>query len=218
MLAALKAFQAERIARTYQDWTAKPEFEALGAFFFDQIYAPRDFRLRDTGIRTLHRVLGKALPGPVVEAVGQVIDLHDLTERLDYQMARELLAMGALQPLQWKAYGRAYRKAGSYRERQRQIALLLEATARIHRISQWRTAGWILNTVEAVATVGFMATVMHFLQDGYRAFHRIQRIEPFLETVRHREHALNDFLFRKIPYRELPPPLLAIVSPEAAED
>ncbi|RMG67019.1 MAG: hypothetical protein D6715_05620 [Calditrichaeota bacterium] len=215
-LTELQAFQARRIARTYRDLTAEAEFEALGAFFFDQIYAPRDFSFRNTSIRTLHRKLGATLPRLVVDAVGRVIELHDLTDRLDRQVARRLVEMGAERPLRWRDYGRAYREAGSYEARRQQIELLLEATRRIHQISQWRAVGWVLGVVDLAASLGGMGAVMHFLHSGYQAFHRVRYIERFLNAVSEREYALNDFLFGKIPHQALPDPLPEIVPPEAA--
>ena len=76
---ALQGFQAARLNTTYADLKSDPQYEKIGVFFFEKLYAPEDFSFRDASIKKLQRVLkGKVYKGMVL-AVSQVIELHELS-------------------------------------------------------------------------------------------------------------------------------------------
>lgn len=145
---ALQAFQAARIRQTYADIVASPQYAKLGAFFFEQIYGPQDFGFRNHSIKSLHHKLSAFLKGEIIDAVGKVIELQDLSDELDERMAEQMLERGLGPELTMQEYAHLYRGLGNYPRRIYQIDLLVESVKAIHRISQIRFIGWSLKIVD----------------------------------------------------------------------
>ena len=194
-LIEIRRYQTERLKATYADFSEKPEYTHLVTFFFTQIYGTQDFGFRNESIKTLHQRLKGVLKGEIIEAVGKVIELNDLTEMLDRQMAEAWLSRGGQPPLNDASYRDIYRSLNNYRHRVRQIELLVDATAAIHRISRSWWVGMSLKAVHTAAHLAGYGKIMDSLEAGYAAFHNIRDIKPFLEAVKSREIALNDRLF-----------------------
>ena len=196
---ALQEYQARRLRETYADVVRDPQYTRLGAFFFDEIYGPQDFSFRNESIRTLHQHLKGLLRGDIIDGMARVIDLHDLTDRLDEHMVRELTALDARPPLAPAVYTTAYRRCGNYEERLKQIDLMLEAIRTIHRISRMRLIGLSLKAVHGAAHLAGYGAIMDFLTNGYEAFHKVRDIGFFAGTVEAREKRINDELFGRAP-------------------
>ena len=194
-LIEIRRYQTERLKNTYADFSEKPEYTRLVNFFFTQIYGTQDFGFRNESIKTLHQRLKGILKGEIIDAVGKVIELNDLTEMLDRQMAEAWLSRGGQPPLDDETYREIYRSLDNYNDRVRQIELLIDATAAIHRISRSWWVGVSLKAVRTAAHIAGYGKIMDFLEAGYDAFHNIRNINPFLEAVKSREIALNDRLF-----------------------
>lgn len=194
---ALQAFQAERIRNTYRDISGMPQYQRLVEFFFEQIYGPRDFSFRNQGIKTLHQKLSGFLKGEIIDEVGRVIELHDLTDALDNLMVEKMMEVGVQPPFNMESYGAVYRSCGNYSQRVYQINLMVEAIRGIHRLSQMPFIGWSLRIVRSAAHLAGFGEIMDFLSEGYQAFHSTKNINYFAETVAEREHRLNDQLFGK---------------------
>ncbi len=192
---ALQAFQAARIRQTYVDVVAMPQYAKLGAFFFEQIYGPQDFGFRNHSIKSLHHKLSAFLKGEIINAVGKVIELQDLSDDLDERMAEQMLERGLGPELTMQEYTDLYCSLGNYQRRVNQIDLLVESVKAIHRISQIRFIGWSLKVVDKAAHLAGMGKIMDFLVQGYDAFHSARDIDFFVHAVEKRERELNDRLF-----------------------
>ncbi len=192
---ALQAFQAARIRQTYADIVASPQYAKLGAFFFEQIYGPQDFGFRNHSIKSLHHKLSAFLKGEIINAVGKVIELQDLSDDLDERMAEQMLERGLGPELTMQEYTDLYCSLGNYPRRVYQIDLLVESVKAIHRISQIRFIGWSLKVVDKAAHLAGMGKIMDFLVQGYDAFHSARDIDFFVHAVEKREMELNDRLF-----------------------
>ncbi len=192
----LQAFQANRIRSTYADLTENPEYANLVMFFFEQIYGPQDFGFRNDSIKSLHAKLSGILKGDIIDAVGQVIVLNDLSDVLDQQMAIEMQAQRFDSELTMPAYEKFYRSLDNYDQRVRQIDLMIDTTRRIHNISQIWMIGLTLKVVQQAAHLAGTGKIMDFLAEGYEAFKNVKNIEYFIETVETREKELNERLFQ----------------------
>ena len=192
---ALQAFQAERIRHTYEDVSRMPQYTRLVNFFFEQIYGPQDFSFRNQSIKTLHQKLSGFLKGEIINEIGRVIELQDLSDTLDNQMVEKMLELGVEPPLTMESYEKVYRSCDNYQQRVYQINLMVEATRGIHRLSQMPFIGWTLKLVRNAAHLAGMGQIMDFLTAGYQAFHSVKNIDYFLETVARRERVLNEQLF-----------------------
>ncbi len=193
---ALQEFQANRIRETYQDLAADPQFKKLVTFFFEEIYGPQDFGLRNEGIKTLHQKLRGFLKGEIIESVGKVIELNDLSGELDNLMVEKMIEQGVDAPLDWEKYSQIYRACDNYETRVYQIKLMQEATTHIHAVSQMRLIGLTLRAVNRAAHLAGYGKITEFLKRGYEAFHEVKDIDLFLREVERRENALNDRLFQ----------------------
>lgn len=136
LIQALQFFQAARIRQTYADVTAMPQYAKLGEFFFEQIYGPQDFGFRNHSIKSLHHKLSGFLKGEIIEGVGKVIELQDLSDVLDERMAQVMQERQIGPGLTMEEYTEIYRVLDNYEERVHQIDLLAESVKAIHHISQ----------------------------------------------------------------------------------
>lgn len=195
---SIQHFQTARIRQTYADLVAMPQYNKLGNLFFEQIYGPQDFGFRDHSIKSLHHKLSGFLKGEIIDGVGKVIELQDLSDTLDEQMARLMLERGFAPELSMPEYAEIYRSLDNYEQRVYQIDLLVESVKAIHHISRMRFIGWSLKVVSKAAHLAGVGKIMDFLVQGYEAFHSAKDIDFFVQTVDQREKALNDRLFGKV--------------------
>jgi len=189
---ALQVFQAARLNTTYRDLKSDPQYEKIGVFFFEKLYAPEDFSFRDASIRKLQKVLkGKVYKG-MVSAVSQVIELHDLTDRLDDLMVEGMLAAGVGVDMDMDQYQAVYRGLDNYDERVYQINLSTEVTRAFHRLSRKWIVAVSLKTIRTTAHVIGMGKIIDFIYEGYEGFRAVKSIDYFVDTVQEREMAWHN--------------------------
>ena len=191
----LQEFQAKRIRDTYADLIEMAQYSKLGHFFFEQIYGSHDFGFRNESMRSLHRKMSGILKGEIVDTVGEVIELHDLSDALDDRMVEAMLESGTGSDLTMADYEQIYRRCNNYKDRVRQIALMIDCIKGVHHISRMRFIGFSLKTVRAAAHLAGMGEIMEFLIQGYDAFRSAKDIGGFTEAVSTRETALNNKLY-----------------------
>ena len=131
----LQQFQSYRLSRTYADLMADPEYQRMAQFFFGKLYAPEDFAFRDQSIKTLHRVLKGAVYRGMVSAVGLVIELHELSDRLDDRMVEEMIEQDVGEDMDLAQYAEVYRSLDNEDERIYQIQLIGRVTRAFHKLS-----------------------------------------------------------------------------------
>lgn len=189
---ALQAFQSARINETYSDLKKSTEYAKIGVFFFEKLYAPEDFSFRNTSMRTLQRVLKGKVHKGMVNAVAQVIELHEMTERLDDLMVEKMMELGVGQDLDMGQYQEVYRALDNYQERIDQIRLSLEVTEKFYRLSKKWIVAVSLKTVRSAAHLLGMGKIIDFVYEGYEGFRQINNIGYFLKTVEDRETAWHN--------------------------
>lgn len=194
---ALQEYQAQRIRRTYADIERMPQYTKLAHFFFDEIYGPRDFGFRNEGIKSLHHKLSGFLKGEIINAVGKVIELNDLSDELDNRMVDRMKQMSVDPELNDEEYRKAYQSLDNYDERVYQINLLADSVKAVHHVSRMRLIGLSLKVVHRAAHFAGFGKIMDFLYDGYEAFHAVKDIEFFAGEILKRELEINDRLFNK---------------------
>src|ERR1017187_7321747 len=75
-LQELRAWQAARLAQTYQDLRRDPQLSPAVEFFLSDLYGPQDFTRRNLELTRAWRYLKRALPEPALEVLGQAIELE----------------------------------------------------------------------------------------------------------------------------------------------
>ena len=194
---ALQQFQSARLAQTYQDLMNDPQYEKIGHFFFEKLYAPEDFSFRDTSIKKLHQLLWGKVHSGIISAVSKVIELHELSDLLDDRMVEQMMARGIGEDMDMEQYQAIYRSLDNYDERLYQIDLGAEVTQAFFKLSKKWVVAVSLNTVRTAAHLIGMGKIIDFIYEGYEGFRAIKNIDYFIETVDTREHAWHEQLWSK---------------------
>ena len=189
---ALQAFQSARLGQTYKDLMNDPQYEKIGHFFFEKLYAPEDFSFRDTSIKKLHKLLrGKVYSG-IISAVSKVIELHELSDLLDDHMVEQMMARGIGEDMDMEQYQTVYRSLDNYDQRLYQITLGAEVNQVFYKLSKKWVVAVSLNTVRTAAHLIGMGKIIDFIYEGYSGFRAIKNIDYFIETINTRERAWHD--------------------------
>ncbi len=189
---AIQEFQSRRLNGTYTDLKANPEYEKIGKFFFEKLYAPEDFSFRDASIKKLHKLLDGAIYKGMVSAVSMVIELHELSDALDDLMLEKMMENGVGPDMTMDQYQDVYRQLDNYDQRIYQVKLVSRVNRAFHRLSKVWIVGVSLKTVRTAAHLLGMGKIMDFIYEGYEGFRSINNIEYFLNTIEQRELAWHD--------------------------
>lgn len=124
-LNTLRAWQWERLNRTYADFLADAEYHPACFFFLDELYAPRDFSQRDRDAEHILAILSRYLPQSALTLLSGSIYLTRLTNELDQKLLQVLLEQsGQFKQIHEHQYVQAYVKCNNYDQRVEQINLV----------------------------------------------------------------------------------------------
>ena len=84
--AALRAWQAARLARTHADLLASARIGRLPAFFLSDLYGPKDFGERDAELERILPLMTTMLPVSGLRTLLLAIEVDALSERFDAAM------------------------------------------------------------------------------------------------------------------------------------
>ena len=191
---ALQRFQSNRLRRDHADLAAEPQYRDIGEFFFEEMYGPRDFSARDEQARRLHQFV-HLVPGIAVGDVQKVLELLDLSNRLDDGLVGVLLELGAPIDFDEQTYERAYRLADNYAERVQQIDLARDSLYNVYRMARRPFVGLALDRIQGLAQRVGMADIHRFLRQGFAAIQPVRDIHRFVETVMLREQDRLDRIY-----------------------
>lgn len=190
-LRELQAWQAARLARTYDDLRGEPRYAAAVEFFLSDLYGPHDFTRRDAQFTRAWRRLKRGLPAAALQVLGLTIELQVLSAELDQAMLSRLGGVAVSNP----TYAKAYREVGRRDARQRQIDLLVEIGTELQRVVTLPVIGLMLKAAHLPAHLAGLGALQGFLERGFGAFRRMGSAQVLLEAVRSRETALMQALF-----------------------
>lgn len=191
---ALQRFQSNRLRRDHADLAAEPQYRDIGEFFFEEMYGPRDFSARDEQARRLHQFV-HLVPGIAVGDVQKVLELLELSNRLDDGLVEVLLELGAPINFDEQIYERAYRLADNYAERVEQIDLARDSLYNVYRMARRPFVGLALDRIQGLAQRVGMADIHRFLRQGFAAIQPVRDIHRFVETVMLREQDRLDRIY-----------------------
>jgi len=191
-LHALRAWQGERLAHTYQDFARERRYARAVAFFLNDLYGPQDFTRRDLELRRALRPLRRALPTSLLAVLAKAIELDLLTVELDRAMLPQL-ADGAITEA---TYAAAYRNLGREADRKRQIALTLSIGEDLERLVRDRWIRLALRAAAMPARAAGFGVLQGFLEHGFAAFRRMENAQPLLIAIGERETRLMEGLLR----------------------
>lgn len=191
---ALQNFQSNRLRRDHADLAAETQYHHIAEFFFREMYGPNDFSARDQQAHRLHQFVHLA-PGLAVGDVHQVLQLLDLTNRLDDAVVEQLIAMGAPISFDEETYELAYRQADNYAERVRQLDLIRDSLYNVYRLTHKPLLSMALRRTQSLALATGMADIHRFLRLGFEAIRPVRDIHRFVETISVRERMRLDRIF-----------------------
>ncbi len=203
-------WQARRLRMTYADLAADARYAPAIAFFQNDLYGPGDFSRRDADLARVVPMMVKVLPERVIMTVAAAMDLNALSQELDrVLLARLPRADGNFNVLE---YCKAYRRAGNFPLRKRQIKLIVEiGTALDQHVGKplVRTA---LAMMRQPARLAGLSTLQDFLERGFGAFRAMGGADLFLRTIETRETQIMEAIIGGAT-DPFPDPLLSPASP-----
>ncbi len=182
---AVKSWQSQRLQTTYADLLASPRYGPACRFFLDELYAAKDFSQRDNEALRVVPKLARMLPDRAIETMALAVELDELSETLDARVAR-LINL----PIDEADYVRAYRAAGTYEERARQIEMIDRIGRSLERLARIPFLSGMLHMMRAPAEAAGLGHLHHFLASGFDSFKAMGEAGEFLATIRARETAL----------------------------
>jgi len=184
---SLRAWQSERLARTYADLLDDPRYAEAGRFFLDDVYAAKDFSQRDHDVTRMYETMRHVLPSSMRRALELVIELNALTVELDAALAAGLVDPDAIDGA---AVVEAYRRNDAFDERRRQIDLVVAVGSEIDVLLRKPGIGLALRLARVPARLAGWHELQDFFERGFAAFAKMRGAGPFLEIVASRERAI----------------------------
>jgi hypothetical protein len=193
---ALQQFQSNRLRRDHADLAAEPQYQAIGEFFFNEMYGPRDYTARDDQARRLRQFV-HVVPGLTIRDVEPALQLLDISHRLDESVVEQLILLQAPIDFSEELYDRAYRLADNYDERVDQLELVRTALYNVFRTANKPLIRLAIERTEQLAQVVGMAEIHRFLWQGYESIQSVRDIYRFVETVYVREKDRLDAIYQR---------------------
>jgi hypothetical protein len=190
-VAALKAYQQQRFARTHASLLSHPRYGRAATFFLNELYGPQDFTQRDAQFSRIVPALVRLFPADTVATVESLAAVHALSERLDTAMAIHLGGEAATRA----SYVRAWQATGEPEARTRQIELVMQIGEALDRHTGSFMLRASLKAMRGPARAAGLGTLQAFLESGFDAFSAMGGAREFLAAIGARETALAQRLF-----------------------
>jgi hypothetical protein len=190
----LQTFQSQRLRRDHAGLANEPQYRQIAEFFFEEMYGPNDFSARDEQAHRLYQFV-HLVPGLAIRDVMDVLELLELTNRLDDAVAAQLSALAAPLDFDEITYERAYQLCDNYRDRLRQIELCRNALYNVYRMAHKPLIGAVLQRTQNLAQTVDMADIHRFLRLGHQAILPVRDIHRFVETILLREQDRLDRIY-----------------------
>lgn len=183
---ALQQFQSDRLRRDHADLAAEAQYAAIGEFFFNEMYGPRDYTARDDQARRLRQFV-HVVPGLTIRDVEPALQMLDISNQLDELVVDRMIELGVAIPFDEEAYELAYLRSDNYADRVAQLDLMRTALYNVYRTANKPLIKLAIDRTEQLAHVVGMAEIHRFLKHGYHAIQPVRDIYRFVETVYVRE-------------------------------
>ncbi len=186
----LADWQARRLRMTYADLAVDPRYAAAIQFFQNDLYGAADYSRRDADLARVVPMMVKMLPETVIATAASAVELNALSQELDRVLLGRLPRADAVFTV--AEYCRAYRRAGNFPLRRRQIALIGEIGTALDRAVRKPFVSGALTMMRRPARMAGLAVLQDFLERGFGAFRDMRGASEFLATVNERESNIHD--------------------------
>lgn len=188
----LARWQTQRLNATYADLARDRRYATAIVFFQSELYGPGDYSQRDADLARVVPIMARLVPERVIGTVACAIELSALSHELDRTLLAEL---GEGSPLTVRTYCAAYRAAGNRPDRERQIALIVEAGRALDRYVRLPLLRSALAAMRRPAKIAGLGAPQAFLERGVLSFRSMKGAAEFLRVLEGRETALMRVIF-----------------------
>ena len=198
LIAYLSAWQSNRLARTYADLLADPDFSQGCHFFLEDIYAAKDFSQRDHDGQRVYQFMNRFLPEAALTPLALALELSLLTQELDMALAEAMSDhLGVTDRFTQADYEEGYRLCNNYDARARQIELIAEEGRHLERVRRLPFISTTLRVARGPAERLGWHEMQNFLERGYEAWKSMKDSGAFLNTIKGRELAILNRIYGK---------------------
>lgn len=194
-LPALQRWQAKRLRDNFVDFLADASMRGAAEFFLTDLYGDHDVTARDRSVERFMPLMRKVLPGPLIGAAADAIELAALSHAFDLRMAEAVARDGRGGDITAERYADAYRKVGKPRLRLRQIALIQDVGKLLDRAVRKPWLWRILKMSRLPAKAAGLGELQSFLERGFSAFRDLGGADTFLKEITRREREVSRRLF-----------------------
>jgi len=192
----LRVWQSERLKITYADFLADERSAPACQFFLSDVYAPQDFSQRDHDLVTLHGLLSRFIPAPLLSLLADAIELNQLSYSLDTCLLDALVnQLGMVDEITTALYAAGYRVCDNYTERVRQIDLMTRILREVGEGAGQPLVAITLKAARLPAQRFGWQDLHDFLVRGHAAFRRLGRKNELASTIQVREMRILDKIF-----------------------
>ncbi|MEO6065740.1 MAG: hypothetical protein ABIP49_08195 [Lysobacterales bacterium] len=191
--ARVRAWQAARLAATYADLVATPQYRPAATFFLSDLYSTGDHSARDAELERALPKLVKLLPAGALDPMELALAADALSEYLDAQLASHL---DHAQPITTESYASAYRACNNRTDRVHQIELVDQVGRSLDRIAHAPMLARAVQLMGGPARLAGFGTLQSFLERGLTAFKGMRDATTFLATIKARETDLMERLLK----------------------
>jgi hypothetical protein len=181
----LADWQARRLRMTYADLAADPRYTAAVLFFQNDLYGAVDYSRRDADLARVVPMMVKVLPDSVIGTIAAAMELNGLSQELDRVLLSRLSRADGYCTV--AEYCKAYRRAGNFPLRHRQIKLIGDIGGALDRYVGKPLIRTALAMMRGPARMAGFAVLQDFLERGFAAFHAMGGAQVFLQTIETRE-------------------------------
>lgn len=192
----LKAWQVDRLTRSYADLLNHPRYGKAAAFFRTDLYGPRDASQRDRDVERVFPAMVRILPAAALDVVATALELDALSEELDRDLALVLwedLECG--DRIDDALYTEGYRRIGQRAQRERQIVVIAELGRDLDRLVHVPLLYQSLKMMRQPARLAGIAALQSFLERGFTAFRDMGGADEFLALIVRRETTILERIF-----------------------
>lgn len=192
----VRRWQADRLASSFDRFLRDPKRRPAAQFFLSDVYNDHDFSRRDADIARVLPMMQRLLPGTLLTAVADAIELGLLTHAFDLRLGRVLQVIAPRRrKLDAALYTQAYREAGLPRLRGHQIDLLAHVGLGLGHALRIPGVAMLLKLSRGPAKTAGLAELQGFLERGYAAFSQLGDVRAFIAEIEQDERDVAQRLF-----------------------
>lgn len=196
-LERLQQWQIKRLFATHQNALTTLGAEQAANFLFYEVYGGANLM---AVAKDIQRAVNKAmaiLPQAVMHAAAVTLEAAVLTQQLDEALCINLPTNNA--PLTVADYTAAYRTSCTPEQRQRQLALIAEASHLVDRYVRRRLLLSSFRIMRRPAYAARLTNLYDFLDHGFQALGSLPSVSPLVVALTHEENSISQRLFAAQP-------------------